>query len=441
MVADAAASLGGMTPTGPLALTPLPAPPHAVWNVPGSKSLSNRALLLAAMAPGRSELTGVLTSDDTAHMRRALTAMGARIASAEPDRLTIDGGDLHAPAEPVFVGNSGTTVRFLTALAATVAGATQLHGDEHMARRPIADLVDALAALGADIDCPTGCPPLRIAGGGLAGGTVRVRGDRSSQYLSALLMAGAAARGPITIAIEGELVSRPYVAMTRHLVTAFGGAVEDHDGGWRVHPARYRARRYRIEPDASAASYPLALAAASGGRITVPHLTTDALQGDVAFAAILARMGARVDADARGITVTGPGDGLRGVDVDMHHISDTVMTLAAIAPLCRGATTIRNVGNIRIKETDRLAATVAELRRLGQAVTHGDDWLRIDPSTIRPATVECYADHRMAMSFAILGACAPGVRIADPACVGKTYPQFWSDLGALYRAQDTEVPW
>jgi 3-phosphoshikimate 1-carboxyvinyltransferase len=203
--------------------------------------------------------------------------------------------------------------------------------------------------------------------------------------------------------------------------------------------AAYRARTYVVEPDASAASYPLALAAASGGALVVPGLGPAALQGDVAFADVLARAGARVTCDDHGIWVEGRG--LRGTDEDMHHISDTVMTLAAIAPLAEGPTTIRNVANIRIKETDRLAATVAELRRLGQHVTHGDDWFRIEPRPIRPAVVECYGDHRMAMSFAVLGAIREGVTIEDPACVAKTYPRFWDDLARIYAAQRASPGW
>jgi 3-phosphoshikimate 1-carboxyvinyltransferase len=253
-------------------------------------------------------------------------------------------------------------------------------------------------------------------------------------------MAGGLADGPLTVEIDGSLVSRPYVEITRRMVAVFGGRVDEGHDRFTVHPAgAYRPQTYAIEPDASAASYPFALAAGSGGRITVEGLGTDALQGDVAFADLLEQAGARVLRGPRQIRVEGAR--LHGLDVDMHHISDTVMTLAALAPVADGATTIRNVANIRIKETDRLAATVAELRRLGQAVTHGDDWLRIEPRPILPALVRTYNDHRMAMSFAILGALRAGVTIEDPACVAKTYPGFWDDLARCYASVGAARPW
>ena len=423
-------------PPGPLRLHPLPEPPRGEWRVPGSKSITNRALLLAAMADGESRLEGVLQSDDTRHMREALVALGVEIVEADETTWIVRGGRarLRPASGALFVGNSGTTVRFLAALAALVPGAVTLVGDEHMAKRPIQDLVDALRQLGVRVACPTGCPPLTVHGGSLPGGRVSMRGDRSSQYLSALLMAGVVADAPIEIAIEGTLVSRPYVGITERMVTDFGGRVVFDQGRFVVTPVpALRPRTYVVEPDASAASYPLALAAASGGDLIVPGLGPDAMQGDVAFVDVLARAGALVTGDARGLRVE--GHGLRGVDEDMHHISDTVMTLAAIAPLADGPTTIRNVANIRIKETDRLAATVAELQRLGQHVTHGSDWLRIEPRPIVPAVVQCYNDHRMAMSFAVLGAVRAGVTIDDPACVAKTYPGFWDDLGRIYASQ------
>ena len=429
-------------PVGPLRMTPLAMPPRGVWRVPGSKSITNRALPLAALADGESRLEGVLESDDTRHMRNGLEALGIEIVDVDRTTWIVRGGRarLRAPSRELFVGNSGTTVRFLAALAALVPGSVTLVGDEHMAKRPIQDLVDALRQLGVRVDCGSGCPPLTVHGGALVGGHVTMRGDRSSQYLSALMMAGSLADAPITIAIKGALVSRPYVAITERMVMDFGGAIVAGDSQFVLTSiTSYRPCTYTIEPDASAASYPLALAAASGGSLTVPGLGAGAMQGDVAFADVLALAGAGVTRDADGLRVEGRG--LRGVDVDMHHISDTVMSLAAIAPLAIGPTTIRNIANIRIKETDRLAATVAELRRLGQHVTHGDDWLCIDPRPITPATVRCYSDHRMAMSFAVLGALVSGVTIEDPACVAKTYPGFWDDLGRCYDAQGSARPW
>lgn len=431
-----------MIPGGPLVINPLARPVEMTWPVPGSKSITNRALVLAALADGTSTLEGVLHSDDTRHMRAGLQALGIPIYETSPTTLVVEGGRrrLKAPGRELFVGNSGTTVRFLAALCCLVDGEVVLVGDEHMAKRPIADLVDGLRQLGVDVDCPTGCPPLRIRGGGLPGGHVRMRGDRSSQYFSALMMAAPLANSDLTIEVAGELVSRPYVEITRRMVADFGGRIDETESGFVVRAGALRARPYEIEPDASSASYPFALAAASGGKITVPGLGQGALQGDYKFVDILERAGASVQRGANATTVTGTGR-LRGVDVDMFHVSDTVMTLAAIAPTFDGATTIRNVANIRIKETDRLAATVRELERLGQRVESGDDWLRVTPGAITPALVSSYKDHRMAMSFAVLGLVRSGVTIEDPACVAKTYPTFWDDVAECYRSQQLSPPW
>ncbi len=429
-----------MFPPGPFLIPKLSRPPVLTWRVPGSKSITNRALVLAALADGESTLQGVLHSDDTRHMRNALSLLGIGIEDLGPTTLLVRGGRarLRAPSAPLFVGNSGTTVRFLAALACLVPGPVTLVGDEAMARRPIQDLVDGLRQLAVRVDCDTGCPPLTIHGGRLPGGALSMRGDRSSQYFSALLMAAVLAEAAVTVELAGSLVSRPYVEITRRMIEDFGGRVDDTERGFSVHSqASYTARVYQIEPDASSASYPFALAAVSGGRITVPGLGVHALQGDYGFLDVLASIGAQVEKGETSSSVTGSGV-LRGVSVDMHHISDTVMTLAAIAPVLGSETRISNVANIRIKETDRLMATVQELERLGQAVTHGEDWLSVGPRALSPATVHCYSDHRMAMSFAVLGAIAGGVRIEDPACVAKTYPGFWDDLARCY---DGVAPW
>lgn len=403
------------------------------WNVPGSKSITNRALLLAALAEGTSVVENVLASDDTQRMREGLEALGIAIRDGGPGQLIVEGGRsrLRAPEQPIFVGNSGTTVRFLAAAAVLVPGRVTFVGDEAMAKRPIADLVEGLRQLGVQVDCASGCPPLIVHGGRLAGGRIRLRADKSSQYLTALLLVAGLGEAPLDIELVGTLVSRPYVEMTRRMVADFGGLIEEARDGFRARRcAAYRARGYRVEPDASSASYPFALAAL-GHDITVPDLGTRSLQGDHAFVELLKRMGAQVEAGAVITRVVGIGD-LAGIDADMHHISDTVMTLAAIAPLADGPTTIRNVANIRIKECDRLAAMVAELRKLGQEVEHGDDWLRVIPRPIVPATVHCYRDHRIAMSFGILGAATGAVTVDDPGCVAKTYPGFWDDLRACY---------
>jgi 3-phosphoshikimate 1-carboxyvinyltransferase len=428
-------------PKGPLSLPALPRAPELVWRVPGSKSITNRALVLAALAEGESRLEGVLHSDDTRHMRAGLEALGIGVRDAGPTTLVVEGGRsrLRAPKEPLFIGNSGTTVRFLAAVAALVDGAVELRGDEHMARRPIRDQVEGLEQLGVRVDCPTGCPPLTVHGGRLPGGRLSMPGERSSQYFSALMLAAAGATGPVEIRILGRLVSRPYVEITRRMIADFGGRVDEFDGGFVVQPASYVARSYAIEPDASSASYPFALAAATGGSITVPDLGTGALQGDYHFVDVLEQAGALVTREA-GRTLVRGRPPLGALDVDMHDISDTVMSLAAIAPLAAGPIRIRNVENIRIKETDRLAAVAAELERLGQGVVTSQDGLVVTPGPVSPAVVKSYHDHRMAMSFAILGMARGGVSIEDPACVGKTYPGFWDDVASCYRAAGAQAP-
>ena len=422
-----------MFPPGPFAIAKLSAPVDRIWQIPGSKSITNRALVLAALADGTTRLEGVLESDDTRYMQQALLELGIEVRKLSATTLEIEGGRqrLRAPNRPLFVGNSGTTVRFLTALACLVDGPVTLLGDDAMAKRPIQDLVAGLTQLGVKIDCPTGCPPLTVYGGKLPGGRLSMRGDRSSQYFSALLLAGALSDGETELTVDGKLVSRPYVEITRRMVEDFGGKIEVTENGfWWRGGGSYTARGYSIEPDASSASYAFAFAAATGSRIQVPGLGPGALQGDYGFVDLLERMGATVERAVERTTVQG-GAPLVGIDADMFHISDTVMTLAAIAPLARGPTTIRNIANIRIKETDRLAATVTELGRLGQQVSSGDDFFRVVPRPLTPAVVHSYKDHRMAMSFAILGAAHGGVSIEDPACVAKTYPAFWLDLANI----------
>lgn len=429
--------------TDAITLQPLQRPPSCTWHIPGSKSLTNRAFIAAALAQGTSILEGVLHSDDTRYMRNALSAMGIEFKDIDETTVAVNGGRkrLHAPEASLFIGNSGTSVRFLSALASLVHGSTTLTGDEHMAKRPIADLNQALEKLGIQIDCKNGCPPLTIHGGPWSGFDVSMQGNKSSQYFSALLLVAGMEVQPLTLHITGELVSRPYVHMTMQVVHDFGGRIEDCGDHFIVHPCHsYRSRSYQIEPDASAASYAFALAAASGGSITVPYLNAECLQGDIAFIDILESMGATVQRTPHSMTVNANSP-LHGIDVDMHHISDTVMTLAAIAPLCQGTTRIRNIANIRIKETDRLQACVHELRRLGQEVSFGDDWLQIDPQPITPAAIECYNDHRMAMSFAVLGAVHGGITITDPACVAKTYPGFWDDLATIYNSVEQRAAW
>jgi 3-phosphoshikimate 1-carboxyvinyltransferase len=418
-----------------LAITPAAAPVRGTVRPPGSKSLTNRALIVAALAEGRSLLTGVLDSQDTRVMVESLRRLGIRLEhDAAAETIAIDGCRGFPPATKaeLFLENSGTSIRFLTALCCLGRGSYRLDGNARMRERPIGELTAALAALGAGVRCEfnNGCPPVIVERSGMTGGRVQIGGDVSSQFLSALLMAAPAALQPVTIELAGLLVSEPYAAMTVKVCEAFGVSIESPAPGiWRMRPQRYQARQYAIEPDASAASYFFAAAAVTGGEVIVSGLSRNALQGDVAFAEVLEQMGCAVASGPDSITVKG-GE-LRGVDVDMNAISDTAQTLAAIAPFANGPTRIRNVAHMRHKETDRIAALATELKRIGQKVEEFPDGLKITPAKVTPATIETYDDHRMAMSFAVTGLAAPGIAIANAECTGKTYPRFFQDLAAL----------
>ncbi|CAA9573825.1 MAG: 3-phosphoshikimate 1-carboxyvinyltransferase, partial [uncultured Thermomicrobiales bacterium] len=311
-----------------------------------------------------------------------------------------------------------------------------LDGTPRMRQRPIAPLLDALAQLGAAAQSRdgTGCPPVVVEAGGLPGGECAVRGDLSSQFLSALLMAGPCAARGVTVRLIGELVSRPFVGTTRAVMEAFGATVRPEGDGagerFVVEPGGYRGRDYAIEPDATAASYFFAAAALTGGTVRVSGLGRDSTQGDLAFVDVLAGMGCAVEFDAEGVTVRGPAR-LAGIDVDLGPLSDTAQTLAAIAPFADGPTTMRGLAHTRHQETDRLAAVTTELRRLGGRVDERADGLTIYPAALRGGTVATYDDHRMAMSFALIGLRIPGVRIADPGCVAKTFPDFFARFAAL----------
>lgn len=403
--------------------------------VPGSKSLTNRALVVAALAEGKSHLSGALDSQDTQVLIRALNAVGIPTVH-DPKAFTIEvqgqAGAIPKPSAELDLANSGTSLRFLTAMLALGHGKFRLDGSPRMRQRPIADLLAALNRIGAIARSETnnGCPPVTLDADGLDGGLVGVRGDVSSQFLSGLLMALPYAANPSEIEVDGNLVSVPYVTMTIEVMRAFGVKVDNRKNKrFIVKPGQYMGRKYAIEPDASAASYFFALAAITGGTVTVEGLGTRSLQGDVDFVQVLAHMGCLVDIGADKITVT--GGRLKGLDIDMNAISDTVMTLAVVALFAEGATRIRNVAHIRHKETDRIAAVANELRKFGAEVVEHYDGLTIVPPAVgqfKPAEVATYDDHRMAMSFALAGLKVPGTVILDPGCVGKTYPGFWKDL-------------
>ncbi len=419
-----------------MTIEPVTSPVEAEVTLPGSKSYTNRALVLAALAEGTSTLRAALFSQDTAVMADSLRRLGIPV-SDDPAGLvfTVEGkgGTIPATHAECFVGNSGTTARFLTAVLALGQGEYLLDGVPRMRQRPIQPLLDALCQLGVDARSVlgNGCPPVRVRASGLAGGKVRLLGHLSSQYLSALLMVGPCTHEGLEIEIEGELVSKPYVDLTVQAMQAFGASVQCEGYRRFVVPGgqRYRARDYTVEPDASAASYFFALAAVTGGRVRVHNLGLGSAQGDVRFVDVLERMGCRVHREIGSITVQGPPR-LRGVEVDMNAISDTVQTLAAIAPLASGPVVIGNVAHIRHKETDRIRALATELRRLGVAVDEFPDGLAIYPSPVRPGQVQTYDDHRMAMSFAVLGCRVPGITIENPGCVAKTFPDFFEQLAA-----------
>lgn len=401
---------------------------------PGSKSITNRALVCAALAEGDSLLAGALASEDTEVMIESLGRLGIAVEHDRPRatvRVTGCGGTIPVDRADLFVGNSGTSMRFLAAMVALGHGRYRLDGVARMRERPIADLLAALEQLGAKTESTGGCPPAVIHAGGLRGGTVRIAADISSQFLSGLLMAAPYAAGEVEIALAGPMVSETYVTMTRRVMAEFGVAVSG-EGPFRIAPGRYRGRQYAIEPDASAASYFFAAAAITGGEVTVAGLSRRSLQGDVAFCDCLARMGCEVRYDDDSITVR--GGPLRGIDCDMNTISDTAQTLAAVALFAQGPTNIANVAHIRHKETDRILALANELRKLGATVDERHDGLTIEPGPLHGAEIETYRDHRMAMSFALVGLRTPGVVILDPGCTAKTYPDFFEDLARLRRA-------
>ncbi|MCY2934004.1 MAG: 3-phosphoshikimate 1-carboxyvinyltransferase [Planctomycetota bacterium] len=423
-------------PTDRLEIQPFKSPLlRAKVRVPGSKSLTNRALIIAALAEGKTQLTGALDSQDTQVLIRALNAVGIPTVH-DPIAYTIDvvgqAGSIPAASANLDLANSGTSLRFLTAMLALGHGKYTLDGSARMRQRPIADLLAALNRVGAIArsEANTGCPPVLLDADGLQGGFVGVRGDVSSQFLSGLLMALPYAANPSEIEVDGNLVSVPYVTMTIEVMRAFGVKVDNRKNKrFIIKPGQYFGRDYAIEPDASAASYFFALAAITGGTVTVEGLGNRSLQGDVDFVHVLAHMGCLVESSVDKITVT--GGQLKGLDIDMNAISDTVMTLAVVALFAQGATRIRNVAHIRHKETDRIAAIANELRKFGAEVIEHYDGLTIIPpleGQFKPAEVATYDDHRIAMSFALAGLKVPGTVILDPGCVGKTYPGYWNDL-------------
>jgi 3-phosphoshikimate 1-carboxyvinyltransferase len=417
---------------------------------PGSKSLTNRALLIAALSDGPSTLDGVLFADDTRRMLEALQTLGFELEIDEDaKRVTVtgQGGNVASKEAELHLGNAGTAMRFLTAALCLGQGTYTLDGIPRMRERPIGELVEPLRQLGAEIDYlgEEGFPPLRINDSPyFEGGFITLQPTLSSQFISALLIAGPCTPRGVTLTFDGPVTSLPYIKMTLKLMKHFGVGHEwggPKKNAVRVTAAEYKAKAYTIEPDASNASYFLAAAAAvPGSTITIENLGSESVQGDADFCMVLGLMGCDVHQRTHSTTISAPANGkLKGVDVKLNQMPDMAQTLAALAILAEGPTTIRKVGNLRVKETDRMEAIRVELTKLGARVEIEGDDIYITPpegNVLTPAAVDTYDDHRMAMAFSVIGLAAPAgtVTINDPDCVNKTYPNYWDDLQKLHDA-------
>ena len=415
-----------------IAIPALNRPVDATVEIPGSKSLTNRALLVAALAQGDSLLENALFSEDSEYFAKCVEQLGIPI-TLNPHLAQIQvagrGGDIPAKQADLFVGLAGTAARFISALVALGNGEYRLDGVPRMRERPMGDLLTVLQTGGATVNFEgnSGFMPYTIYSRQFAGGNFRLQANQTSQQLSALLMIAPYAQQDTTIEVEGTFVSQSYVKMTCRLMADFGvEVIKIGDNQFQIKAGqRYQARHYTVEPDASNASYFFAAAAVTGGRVRVKHLTKKSCQGDILWLNVLEQMGCQIKDSDEYTEVTGPKQ-LQGIDIDMNDISDLVQTLAAIAPFASSPITIRNVEHIRYKETDRIRAVVTELRRLGVQVEEFADRLKIEPGPITPTAIETYHDHRMAMAFAVTGLKVPGIVIKDPGCTAKTFPDYFT---------------
>ncbi len=412
---------------------------NATITVPGSKSLTQRALIAAALAEGSSQLLGPLASEDTQYTMKALLAMGVACDDSDPDCWQVHGtgGLVREPDAAIFLGNNGTATRFLTSVAALGHGTFHITGSTRMSERPILPLMEALRGWDVDIDSDArnGCPPLTIMAKGLAGGRTVLPEGKSSQYLSSLLLVAPYASSPAELEVLGEILSKPYVEMTLAVMADFGIRVEATPAlnFFRIPQGQYQGRTYAIEGDASGASYFWAAAAVTGGKVTVANVPIPSLQGDANLLPYLARMGCSIERSGAGITVTG-GE-LEGIELDMGDMPDVAPTLAVVAAFAEGTTVINNIAHLRIKECDRLSAVVSELRKMGadveeepaRMIIHG----KKGGSNLHGATISTYNDHRMAMCFAVAGLRIPGVQISGEECVVKSFPDFWERFQQL----------
>ncbi len=408
---------------------------RATVAAPPSKSYTNRAYIVAALADGTVRLENPLFSDDTRYMREALLQFGVPVEEeAKAAVVQGQGGKLSLPDREISIGNAGTTMRFLTTLATLAPGITRLTGDTRMQERPIEDLLTCLRQMHLKVESIKGnqCPPIEIHGGTPPGGVVSLAGDKSSQYLTSLLLSAPYFQNDTVINIEGELTSKSYIDITLDIMQTFGVSVLNEFYRKFTVPAgqRYRARSYDVEGDASSASYFFAAAAVTGGEVSVTNLNMDSVQGDIHFPDALEQMGCEVKRTGEKITVF--GNPLRGITIHMNDMPDVVQTLAVVALFAKGKTTMTGIANLRIKETDRIAALANELTRLGASVEAGEDFIIIEPGTHQPAEIETYDDHRMAMSFAVAGLGIPGVKIKNPRCVDKSFPDFFERFQELY---------
>lgn len=419
-----------------LKINPIPHSLNATVRVPGSKSLTNRALLIASLANGTTHLTNALFSDDSRYFAKALQTLGFDVRLDEVNRsmtATGMGGKIPAKKAELFIGNAGTAARFLSAFLTLGNGEYILDGEPRMRERPIRDLVDSLTQLGAKLEPTNNYPPVKITANGLPGGKTTIAGDISSQFLSALLMVAPYAQKPIEVTLSTELNSKPYVDMTIAIMKDFGVEIErDGYSRFTAHPTHYSPlSSYAIESDASAASYFFAAPAICGGTVKVENISRQSVQGDVGFLDVLQKMGCVITESDNSIMVHGPSS-IVGVDVDMRNIPDTAQTLAAVAPFADSPTRIRGIASARVKETDRVHATCVELDRLGVRVEEHEDGMTIHPvEKMRAASIQTYNDHRMAMGFSLIGLRFDGVTIENPSCVSKTFPNFFDVLETL----------
>lgn len=403
---------------------------------PPSKSYTHRALLVASLAEGKSRIIDPLISDDTKYTLNSLKELGVDINEESNDDgkilFTIEGrsGKLKEPRNTLYIGNSGTSLRFLMAISSLVDGTVIIDGDEEVRKRPVKGLEVSLKKLGIGVSSNNGCPPVRISSSGVLGGETIIEPRESSQYLSGLLIASPYSRPNLKINVEGQVPSSPYVDMTLDIMKTFGVSVERKGfSEFFILPSKYIGRDYKVEGDFSNSSYFMAVAAISGGRITIDNLNKNSKQADKFFVDILEKMGCNVEWGDNFLIIK--GSELKGIEIDMKKSPDIVPTLSVVSAFAKGPTKIYNIGTLRYKETDRISAVAKELSKIGCKIEEGKDYLIIEPGNLKGAEIETYKDHRMAMSFAVAGLFIEGIKIFGPECVSKSYPSFWDDFSKV----------